>query len=814
MTEPVTLEKIKLVGFRAYLKPANFRLHRRSTPISMAVFAPNGMGKSSLVDSLEYYFSEDGTLDRLGRRSSPTQAGPSALRHVDAEDAGTSVHMWFRQGRKKFDDSRPVPAPFPPAAESVLGMVKVPFVIRGYELRRFVDDTSPVDRYRELAEWFELEPLLAVQENLKALRNRVGRMVADTTDTRERLRDLTGATDGAIREFDEAAVLDWLNDIALAPLNGSIRFTELSADDPALRELEGRRRAERERTGLETLENLLAAIDALLGRPATGPEGQGGHIDSFEKSVSRFKDAVANEAAMRSATSESVFGEVWAKAKDLLESGAELDECPVCDTKFAKSPNGSREGVYASLSRSLENLEEYRKAEVAKDSAEAKLRQATRSLGEALDRFSLLAGSAYQYDTVAAYRGALRSCNTGEPAPDSGEAAGALNGLRASISADVERIRQQQSEFTYDAALKTTRRLLATKSELERIRRTKEELRAIRECLGRQAGAFGAAIAEHTGILIGSLQDEIRSIYEHIQGAHAKVPLIRIELAGEGSYDQRSAQVLIDFADSCKGAMPGGFLSDSQIHTLALSIRLAAIHRFNAGARILALDDIVTSYDADHRKNIATMLNKYFGDFQIILATHDRHFFDILPDHFPKNRWRFAKIKELQSGVGPVLEDHLVRDEEVEMKLNKRQDAINDIRKVQEEWLDRICREFETPTTFRRDSNHSLNELATSLGLFLKNCNLGSPTLPEHSRPFLESMQRSKIENLGSHHRNDPYTSSSDGDTRARWEEFKIFRSMFKCPKCGHQRFKRPPDFTIPVCAKCKTPFSFGCQTQ
>jgi hypothetical protein len=36
--------------------------------------------------------------------------------------------------------------------------------------------------------------------------------------------------------------------------------------------------------------------------------------------------------------------------------------------------------------------------------------------------------------------------------------------------------------------------------------------------------------------------------------------------------------------------------------SLALSLRLAAVRKFNTGAPIAILDDIVTSYDADHRR--------------------------------------------------------------------------------------------------------------------------------------------------------------------------------------------------------------------
>ena len=143
-------------------------------------------------------------------------------------------------------------------------------------------------------------------------------MVTDTTDAKERSRDLVSATGGAVREWDEPGILDWLNGSVLGPaLDKSLRLEALSDDDPALQELENRKRTERERAGIEMLENLLATIEMLHEQPVTHSEYPAGQIASFEKSVLGFKDAAANEATARSTTSESVFGEVWANAKKI-----------------------------------------------------------------------------------------------------------------------------------------------------------------------------------------------------------------------------------------------------------------------------------------------------------------------------------------------------------------------------------------------------------------------------------------------------------------------------------------------------------------
>ena len=53
MTQAIIIEQVQLQGFRAYLQPQTVSLCRGSTPLSLAVFAPNAGGKSSLVDSFQ-----------------------------------------------------------------------------------------------------------------------------------------------------------------------------------------------------------------------------------------------------------------------------------------------------------------------------------------------------------------------------------------------------------------------------------------------------------------------------------------------------------------------------------------------------------------------------------------------------------------------------------------------------------------------------------------------------------------------------------------------------------------------------------------
>ena len=258
--------------------------------------------------------------------------------------------------------------------------------------------------------------------------------------------------------------------------------------------------------------------------------------------------------------------------------------------------------------------------------------------------------------------------------------------------------------------------------------------------------------------------------------------------------------------------MPSGYLSDSQIHALALSLRLAAIRIFNSRVPVVVLDDVVTSYDADHRKNIAAMLANHFNDFQIILVTHDEQFFNLLQDHLPVAQWAFRRIIKIEPGYGPNFHDHRTPDEIIQAKLDAGESAAVEIRQAEEEWLLDTCRAFGAKVVIRqvnRAYKYERSELADALASYLKNTGILPPDVPGISNPFLTSLQKGVVENFSSHFSDNPNQSQSIGDEKVRWQEFKFFRDQFACPSCGKHRFHRPPTLEKPVCKSCQTPFAF-----
>ena len=811
----ITIDRFRLEGFRAYLTPQTLSLRRDKSPLSLAIFAPNAKGKSSLVDSFEFYFSPEGTLKRLGRRTQQSNAGPIALGHVNAEEKSITptVHFWFREGSETFDDPRAVGSPLPISAKRVRFLTKVPFVIHGYELRGFVEGKTPEDQYKELSAWLGLDPLLSIQNNLRSVRRGVQSRAESKSEFDERLRDLRKETKGKISEYDDANLCAWFNEEVLRHLDRSLQITKFSEQDTGFLELVSRKETEERKLGLTLLKKLLNTVEELFAPGEESNTNPTGYIPSFEAAVSRSRRAEKAESEERTKASNAIFEQVWSKAQELIESSEIFDKCPICNVPFTDSPQGSRDGVHLNLKHELSELATYRKAKSELDLAESALSKTVDSTrGTLKDASDLLTEADFQCKEIVGYSRSLKEWDLCDFIPDSKGVESELIDFRSSIAAEIDRVEKQQGEHTYDKALRTAKRIIEIRIDLERIERTKIELASLKAELDRQALAVNKAIVDHTQSLIVQLESLVETLYREIQGDYGDVPPIKLELSDQDEVNQQRAQIKIDFSENRKGVVPSGYLSDSQIHTLALALRLAAIRMFNSQVGFIVLDDVVTSYDADHRKSIARTLAKHFSDYQIVVVTHDEQFFHLMRDHMQQSSWIFKQIRQLLPESGPVFHDHRTSDQTIEDILTDGRDPAGEMRQVEEEWLLKICRDFRVRVEIRpldRPYQYDRSELADSLASFLNRANIKLPDVTGFHNSFINSLKTGVVENSGSHFSDNPNRSSSPGDSKARWEEFKQFRTYFLCSDCDNDRFKRPGNLKRPVCQKCETPFDF-----
>lgn len=800
MVDPYFLRSLGLAGFRAYLQPKTFDFSKKRC---LAIFAPNGSGKSSVIDALEFMFSKDGTLERLGQRAINNQAGPVALVHNLAEEAkiAPKISISVISGKSTSNGDRPAAGakrPIPVVATTLNACFAVSPIIRGHALRTFVEVHTPEQRYADVATWLQLGPLVEVQKNIRALRIQVKAAAENETALRYVDSQLARETTQLVKAWDPAAVLAYANTSVLTPLDPALVLASLAVGDPTYVEAEARAKAEENKIGLAGLRQIRSAAAALLAEKTDAESGEvviSGAIPAFDAAVVALLVTESKEVEERGKAANTAFQALWKAAEPLFAEGVPApDACPVCTTPLANTAAGSTEAIREHIGGQLKELCDYAAAKKALDDAKAAAIKAHTQLVATLPGLIGLLGdgeATLKHDLIA-YQASIAGWPQGG-APASTNLVTAVAKLLTGLNQAIRDIEAKQGDHTYLKAKAKIDLLLEMQAERALALRTQEELGKLSAALTVQAATISAEIRKKVQALLDKLQAPMNDIYKLIQGAGARP--IRLELPAEDDTNQQRLNLLIDFAKNRTGVQPGGYLSDSQIHSVALALRMAAIKQFNAGAPIIALDDIVTSYDADHRRTLAGLIATIFGDCQILITTHDERFFNYLKDQLEAKAWHFTRIIGIDPTYGPRFADHKISDEMIEARWVEGQSAANEMRQAEEEWLLGICRDFGVSVRIRlleKAYSYERSELASALAGLLKDTKLEPALVPGVNNRFLTSLAKGEIENFGSHFQDGPYGDGSIGDEKTRWEEFKAFRSQFACKKCSRTKFQRP----------------------
>jgi energy-coupling factor transporter ATP-binding protein EcfA2 len=207
---------------------------------------------------------------------------------------------------------------------------------------------------------------------------------------------------------------------------------------------------------------------------------------------------------------------------------------------------------------------------------------------------------------------------------------------------------------------------------------------------------------------------------------------------------------------------PSALLSESHINCLGISFFLASVKAFNKVNRFVVLDDVISSFDSNHRTRFIRMLVNEFEDYQIILLTHEKDFFDIASSEAKRKNWLVTSLSwTAENGTSfetPLIDLRATIEQKIAAK---NTDGLgNDIRKYGERQLKQIANNIEAKVVFRfneQNEERMLNELLSSVqGTInkqspsdLKNKNnidsiLGSPLLignkTSHDNTFKENI--------------------------------------------------------------------------
>jgi ABC-type dipeptide/oligopeptide/nickel transport system ATPase subunit len=180
---------------------------------------------------------------------------------------------------------------------------------------------------------------------------------------------------------------------------------------------------------------------------------------------------------------------------------------------------------------------------------------------------------------------------------------------------------------------------------------------------------------------------------------------------------------------------PHTFLNEAKLTAIALSIRLAMLGQKLSGVaavdtpKFLILDDVLISLDMSNREIVLDIILQEFTDYQLIILTHDRNFFELLRHRikkFNQTNWKYIEMYECEKdGIPQPLiktsETYLDKAEKY-FQLKEYEIAGNFLRKEAEAF----CKEF-LPKKWQHTVEynlHDLNGLIKQLTLFAEGAGL------------------------------------------------------------------------------------------
>lgn len=286
---------------------------------------------------------------------------------------------------------------------------------------------------------------------------------------------------------------------------------------------------------------------------------------------------------------------------------------------------------------------------------------------------------------------------------------------------------------------------------------------------------------EAINVFLQMFSEEINDYYTTMN-PNERVENIRLVPLKDNNGDLVGITIEYDFYNE-KKSPPIAYLSESHINCLGLSFYLASVKAFNKENRFFILDDIISSFDRPHRTRFARLLTSKFNDYQIILLTHEREFYELISSEVKSKDWLLQDLHWNRAN-GTVLKTPLIDyKSQIEDKFQNKDtnDLGNLIRKYLERQLKIIANEIESKVAFRFNEineKRMASELLDSVQGKLK----ASPELKTLADiPKIQGITM-LLGNTTSH---DNEFQESIEDLEVMWDDVKKLINCFFCTDCN-----------------------------
>ncbi|MFT3696828.1 MAG: AAA family ATPase [Kofleriaceae bacterium] len=737
------LTKINIQAFRGVCEGYEIKLDQGQ---SLLMYGENGTGKSSLADAIEWYFTGD--IELLAK-----EGRDHAIRHLGAAKTLPTLVTIATNGELSGSTG-----PKEPNEAAIEAASRETFLLRGRTIADFVDK-SKGEKWSALQKLLGLGAIDELRTDLQKARSELKRTAADAT---AKVKQSTAAI--VAQKVDPDKIGDALAKLAKAcgfepqkTIDDYSKLDLLSLIDPA-------------KSAASSKRNAIAALAA--------------EIDGSKIAVDTAAFEAWNETLAASSGDPTHVDMIGAAARYVL-AHPELTQCPVCDKKIAG------DALKTKITETLAEIQEQ----------SARFSAAETAARNALDSITQLQQERTRWRTKAKEVGVdLAAVTDGAKAVKSAindrkkidvKAVMTYTGTLATWDSNargklVDQPAEAEAPSTRNQAIAFGQLLVAAKPWYDAVEAEKHAKAAY----DRADTVFELCQAEqkkYVQSVLEQISAEVARLFERLHPDTGKIGSVAVETWGD-----KGIELAVDFYGQRQRPLHG-VLSESYMNSVAIVLFLAMARTFNERLEFLVLDDVVNSFDVTHRGLLGELLIEEFQDWQLVVLTHDRYFFEQVRRRV--KGWSAYQVLGWAYGKGPSFrEQRGATDIDVAFELLEAGsigDAARRGRRGLEGVLKELCEGLEVPLPYRRGNDNEFREtgqLLSGLRRLLKEDSRGKAFLASIDN-MLRSLEADAQSVLNAEaHASD--SGASAGEVKSTLDRVKKFDALWTCKECNSRIWK------------------------
>lgn len=772
-TPDVKLRKVSLLNFRGARDLLDLDLGKDSR--SCAVFGYNGEGKSTITQAIEWFY-----MDRIARLKGEGCVTEDLINLASNPQDETSVNIVFN--KNELNSSRTLDKAKRRSRLSNSSTVFVDYFKKDVRYDRIYLDQQSIlwflsqtkgAKKGSIAEIVGYEEIIKTKSTVSAVLRNLERH-ARLADAQRRLSQNQGLLTREVygEAIDDIETMLKKSEELLKIFNIEDHLANVTELENALKKafesLPSQKRAQEK---IE-LDNLQRKVQELNNKKD--------FIVTLEDCIVKFNSLISDKASL----SNLNLDDLLRQAERVLESTPDLKECPLCEQEITDKN--------ALLKRVIER---YQKLVDVREKLNSNSRQFSMFLNvlqqierEAIETIQFLDLKKVNYDSsLKEYAEAIENLKRElDKQYKSREIITAdLNILKEVIQKLDLSIKDVNSQVTLRIQGLTTTEEEETKhNAYQKILRGKslvlenielqKEIEAIKILIlsMRLIEAQMLEIQNTTmAKILKLLSQDVNKFFCYLNRKD-KIKNVNLVLTGE-----EGIEFSLEFYDNI-ASPPQKYLSESQFNSLGIAFFLAAVKKFNKVNKFFILDDILVSFDRNYRTRLLDLLAEEFGDYQVLLFTHEEYWYELIRRKFPK--WVFKEVSWcFENGIRfkDSASDQLL---ELSAKHAKGESIGNNLRIYIEFLLKDICVSLKVPLPFRLGIENEHRMVGGMLPALTASLNKHRSSTKD-KQEYKDLEVSNFITTVSSHH--NPDFSSMGVDIEEALEKVGKFRALFICPK-------------------------------